>query len=128
MSSSPSPSSSVGSSVLPPRGQPPEAKYLTKKTRVPGPTAGMQQGASSRLDTPGLCREGSASGHALRVLTWPQTRGLCTSRVSKGLQLLGPLDDARTLGQMKDLQPLLNPVWGQQSGSMGSPFPRWPSP
>ncbi|XP_060270290.1 putative interleukin-17 receptor E-like isoform X2 [Ovis aries] len=113
---------------LPPRGQPPEAKYLTKKTRVPGPTAGMQQGASSRLDTPGLCREGSASGHALRVLTWPQTRGLCTSRVSKGLQLLGPLDDARTLGQMKDLQPLLNPVWGQQSGSMGSPFPRWPSP
>lgn len=88
----------------------------------------MQQGASPCPDTPGLCHEGWASGHALGVLIWPQTRGLCTSRVSKGLQLLGPLDDVGTLGQTKDLQPLLNPEWGQQNGSMGSPFPRWPSP
>ena len=61
-------------------------------------------------------------------MQWPQTGGLYTSQVSKGLQLLGPSGRSGTLGQRKALQLLLNPEWGQQNGSMGSPFPRWPSP
>ncbi|XP_052496616.1 putative interleukin-17 receptor E-like [Budorcas taxicolor] len=103
---------------------PPACRRLLQATPVPAASGdSAEDPAVAFVDIPGdeACAPSTCIQGRRTDVQFSVPQQLCGLQC--GLQLLGPLDDARTLGQMKDLQPLLNPepAVAQQSAGWACP-------